>query len=65
MKGGFHILHTVKLSKTQSPNIDEEIADMIPVPYDSVVGLIMHAMTCTRRDMSYALRMVSRFHGKS
>ena len=45
--------------KTQSPSIDEEIADMSRVPYASVVGSIMYAMTCTRSDVSYALSMVS------
>nr|GEY67007.1 hypothetical protein [Tanacetum cinerariifolium] len=33
---------------------------MSRVPYASVVGSIMYAMTCTRPDVSFALSMVSR-----
>ncbi|KAI3753641.1 hypothetical protein L2E82_25700 [Cichorium intybus] len=52
-----------KLSKTQSPSTDEEIADMSRVPYASAVGSIMYAMTRTRPDVAFALSMVSRYQG--
>ncbi|KAI3691547.1 hypothetical protein L2E82_49912 [Cichorium intybus] len=62
-KGELPIQSNTKLSKTQSPSTDEEIAEMSRVPYASAVGSIMYAMTCTRPDVSYALSMVSRFQG--
>ncbi|KAI3790232.1 hypothetical protein L2E82_03123 [Cichorium intybus] len=62
-RGELPILSGVKLSKTQSPSTDEEIAEMSRVPYASAVGSIMYAMTCTYSDISYALSMVSRFQG--
>ncbi|KAI3780418.1 hypothetical protein L2E82_10399 [Cichorium intybus] len=56
-KGELPIQSNAKLSKNQSPNTDEEIAEMSWVPYASAVGLIMYAMTCTRPDVSLALSM--------
>ncbi|KAI3499715.1 hypothetical protein L1887_35524 [Cichorium endivia] len=60
-KGELPIQSNAKLSKSQSPSTDEEIADMSRVPYASAVGSIMYAMTCTRPDMAFALSMVSRY----
>lgn len=60
-KGELPIHSIVKLSKTQSPSIDEEIVDMIQVPQTLAIGSIMYVMTCTCTDVSYALSMVSRF----
>ena len=62
-KGELPIQSNTKLSKTQSPSTDEEIAEMSRVPYASAVGSIMYAMTCTRPDVSYALSLVSRYQG--
>ncbi|KAI3524132.1 hypothetical protein L1887_02784 [Cichorium endivia] len=62
-KGELPIQSNAKLSKTQSPSTDEEIADMSRVPYALAVGSIMHAMTCTRPDVAFALSMVSRYQG--
>ncbi|KAI3752389.1 hypothetical protein L2E82_24403 [Cichorium intybus] len=62
-KGELPIQSNAKLSKTQTPSIDEEIAEMSRVPYASAVGSIMYAMTCTRPDVSFALSMVSRYQG--
>ncbi|KAI3499882.1 hypothetical protein L1887_35696 [Cichorium endivia] len=62
-KGELPIQSNAKLSKTQSPSTDEEIAEISPVPYASAVGSIMYAMTCTRPDVSFALSMVSRYQG--
>ena len=58
-KGELPIKSNSKLSKTQSPNINEEIAEMNRVLYASAIGSIMYVMTCTCPDVSYALRMVS------
>ncbi|KAI3767088.1 hypothetical protein L2E82_17173 [Cichorium intybus] len=62
-KGELPIQSNAKLSKTQSPSTDEEIAEMSRVPYASAVGSIMYAMTCTHPDVSFALSMVSRYQG--
>ncbi|KAI3723297.1 hypothetical protein L2E82_34775 [Cichorium intybus] len=62
-KGELPIQSNAKLSKTQSPSTDEEIAEMSRVPYASAVGSIMYAMTCTRPDVAFALSMVSRYQG--
>jgi len=62
-KGELPIQSNTKMSKTQSPSTDEEIAEMSRIPYASAVGSIMYAMTCTRPDVSFALSMVSRYQG--
>lgn len=62
-KGELPIQINTKLSKTQCPSTDEEIADMSRVPYASAVGSIMYAMTCTRPDVAFALSTVSRYQG--
>ncbi|GJT27881.1 hypothetical protein Tco_0908156 [Tanacetum coccineum] len=46
------------ISNDLCPKIDEELDRMSRVPYASVVGSIMYAMTCTRPDVSFALSMV-------
>ncbi|GKB93985.1 retrotransposon protein, putative, ty1-copia subclass [Tanacetum coccineum] len=50
--------HGIKISNDLCPKIDEELDRMSRVPYASVVGSIMYAMTCTRPDVSFALSMV-------
>ncbi|KAI3751915.1 hypothetical protein L2E82_23009 [Cichorium intybus] len=62
-KGELPIQSNAKLSKTQSPSTDEEIAEMSRVPYASAVASIMYVMTCTRPDVSFVLSMVSRYQG--
>ncbi|KAI3723535.1 hypothetical protein L2E82_35178 [Cichorium intybus] len=62
-KGELPIQSNAKLSKTQSPSTDKEIAEMSRVPYASAVGSIMYAMMCTRPDVAFALSMVSRYQG--
>ena len=62
-KGELPIQSNAKLSKTQSPSTEAEIAEMSRVPYASAVGSIMYAMTCTRPDVAFALSMVSRYQG--
>ena len=60
-KGDLPIQSNTKLSKTQSPSIEAEIAEMSRLLYASAVGSIMYAMTCTRHDVAFALSMVSRY----
>ncbi|CAH1439943.1 unnamed protein product [Lactuca virosa] len=62
-KGDSPIQSNTKLSKTQSPSTEAEIAEMSRVPYASIVGSIMYAMTCTRLNVTFALSMVSRYQG--
>ncbi|CAH1444119.1 unnamed protein product [Lactuca virosa] len=62
-KGELLIQSNAKLSKTQSPSTEVEIAEMSRVPYASAVGSIMYAMTCTCPDVAFALSMVSRYQG--
>ena len=50
-----------KLSKEQSPKIEEERDHMSKVPYASAIGSLMYAIVCTRLDIAYAVGVVSRF----
>jgi ATP-binding cassette subfamily B (MDR/TAP) protein 1 len=50
-----------RLSSEKSPKTKAEKADMMKVPYASVVGSLMYAMVCTRPDIEYAVGVVSRF----
>ena len=50
-----------KLSGKLSPKTKAEKAEMMKVPYASVVGSLMYAMVCTRPDIGYAVGVVSRF----
>ena len=49
------------LSKKDCPTTSEERERMSRVPYASVVGSIMYAMTSTRPDVAYSLGVVSRY----
>ena len=53
--------HGIKLSKSQCPTTKDERERMDEIPYALAIGSIMYAMLCTRLDVSYALRMTSRF----
>ena len=50
-----------KLSGKLSPKTKAKKAEMMKVPYASVVGSLMYAMVCTRPDIGYAVGVVSRF----
>ncbi|GJV40635.1 hypothetical protein Tco_1419075 [Tanacetum coccineum] len=49
--------HGIKISKDLCSKTDKELDKMSRVPYASPIGLIMYAMICTRRDVSFALSM--------
>ncbi|KAE8711123.1 hypothetical protein F3Y22_tig00110303pilonHSYRG00264 [Hibiscus syriacus] len=49
-----------RLSKEQSPMMEEERAHMVKVPYASAIGSLMYAMVCTRPDIAQAVGAVSR-----
>ncbi|KAK9187740.1 hypothetical protein WN944_019139 [Citrus x changshan-huyou] len=46
--------HGITFSKDQSPKTSEEIERMRQVPCAEVVGSLMYAMLCTRRDICFA-----------
>ena len=50
-----------KLSKEMFQKTQEEIEYMSKVPYSSTIGSLMYAMVCTRRDITHAVGVVSRF----
>ena len=60
-KGYLLIGHEISLSKKDCPTTPEERERMRRVPYASAVGSIMYAITCTRSDVAYSLRVVSRY----
>ena len=53
--------HGIHLSKSQCPMTTDERDRMSKVPYASAIGSIMYAMISTRLDVSYALRVTSRY----
>src|SRR3954469_10006122 len=44
---------SIKLSKDMSPKTDEETKAMDNIPYCSIIGSLMYAMTGTRPDIAY------------
>lgn len=60
-QGKFPMHHSVKLSMSQCPSSSDEHDRMSRVPYASVIGSIMYAITCSHPDVLYALSMVSRY----
>ena len=60
-KGYLPIGHGITLSKKDCPTAPEERECMSRISYASTVGSIMYAMICTRSDVAYSLRVVSRY----
>ncbi|KAL0453738.1 UNVERIFIED_CONTAM: putative transposon Ty5-1 protein [Sesamum latifolium] len=60
-RGFLPMRHVIKLSKKQSPKIDEELKRMSDIPYASAIGSIQYVVQCTRPDVAYALSMTSRY----
>jgi len=58
------ILVCVNLSIEQCPKTQEEEEDMSHVPNASAVGSLMHAMVCTKLDITHAVGVLSRFMSK-
>ena len=50
-----------KLSKEQSPKIEEEMDHMSKVPYASAIGSLMYAIVCIGPDIEHAVGVVSKF----
>ncbi|KAA0067161.1 gag/pol protein [Cucumis melo var. makuwa] len=53
--------HRVHLSKEQCPKTPQEVENMRCIPYASVVGSLVYVMLCTRLDISYVVRIASRY----
>eukprot|EP00253_Pinus_taeda_P033555 PITA_33555 len=51
----------VRLSVEQCPKTQEEEEDMSYVLYASAINSLMYTMVCTRPDIAYAVRVLSRF----
>ena len=45
----------------QCPKNDVEREEMESIPYASVVGSMIYVQTCTRSDISFAVRMLGRY----
>ncbi|KAL0413374.1 UNVERIFIED_CONTAM: hypothetical protein Sradi_1539100 [Sesamum radiatum] len=52
--------HGIKLSRKQSPKTDKELKRMSDNPYASAVGSIQYVVQCTRRNVAYALSVMSK-----
>ena len=50
-----------RLSKSQSPETEEDREFMAKIPYASAIGSLMYAMVCTRPNIGHAVGVVSRF----
>ena len=60
-RGFLPMCHSISLSKTQCPMMQDERDRISKIPYASAIGSIMYAMLCTQPDVSYALNMTSRY----
>ncbi|TYJ97026.1 gag/pol protein [Cucumis melo var. makuwa] len=60
-KGLLSYKYGIHLSKEQCPKTPQEVEDMRKIPYASAVGSLMYAMLCTRPDICFLVRMVSRY----
>ncbi|TYK24002.1 gag/pol protein [Cucumis melo var. makuwa] len=60
-KGLLSYRYGIHLSKKQCPKTPQEVEDMRKIPYASVIGSLMYAMLCTRPDICFLVRMVSRY----
>ena len=60
-KGYLPIGLEISLSKKDCLTTPEKRERMSRVPYALVVESIMYVMTCTRSDVAYSLRVVSRY----
>jgi hypothetical protein len=53
------------LSSEMCPKTQAEMENMARVPYANAIGNLMYAMLCTRTDICFAVRLVSRFQSNS
>ncbi|XP_075096256.1 secreted RxLR effector protein 161-like [Nicotiana tabacum] len=50
-----------KFSPIQCPKNDVERKEMESIPYSSIVGSLMYALTCTRLNISFEVGMIGRY----
>ncbi|KAA0062200.1 gag/pol protein [Cucumis melo var. makuwa] len=60
-KGLLPYRYAIHLSKEQCPKTPQEVEDMSNIPYASTVGSLMYAILCTKPDIWYSIRIVSRY----
>ena len=60
-KGYLPIGHGITFFKKDYLTTPQERERMSRIPYASTVGSIMYAMMCTRLDVAYSLKVVSRY----
>ncbi|KAL0343674.1 UNVERIFIED_CONTAM: Retrovirus-related Pol polyprotein from transposon TNT 1-94 [Sesamum angustifolium] len=60
-QGHLPMRYGIKLSKKQSPKIEEELKRMLDIPCASAVGSIQYVVQCTRPDVAYARNVTSRY----
>ncbi|KAJ9544882.1 hypothetical protein OSB04_024589 [Centaurea solstitialis] len=60
-KGLIPMQHGIVLCKTQCPVSSQDQDKMKLVPYASAIGSIIYAMLCTRPNIAYSVRVMSRY----
>ena len=60
-EGSKPMRYEITLSKEMSPKTSEEVNSMRKIPYASTVVSLMYAMLCTRLDICYSVRIVSKY----
>ena len=50
-----------KLSADQCPSTEQEMEDMLSVPYSSAIGSIMYIMICTRPNLTHSISLLSKY----
>ena len=50
-----------KFSLNQCPKNELERSQMEKIPYASIVGSLMYGQTCTRPDISFAVKILGRY----
>ena len=60
-KGFMPMCSGIALSKSMSPQTEDESVRMMGIPYASAIGSIMYAMLCTRPDIAFAVSATSRY----
>ena len=64
-KGMLLYRYGIHFLKKQCPKTPQEVEDIRNIPYASAVGSLMYAMLCTRPDICYSVRMISRYQSNS
>ena len=60
-RGNIPMSQGITLSKSICPKTQDERTHMTMMPYALAIGSIIFSMLCTRPNVSYALRVISRY----